>query len=119
MSLTSRLSSLCQVSRIGEQLVEYTREILRALGAAPVGPTFIATDNKANMLVAHDAGASAHSRHFLRRYVVLQQRMRSGSVEVGHIPDADMPADYLTKWVNADKLRKSVAYATNARARVA
>ena len=29
------------------------------------------------------------------------------------------PADFMTKWLGAAKLRKSVAYATNSRARLA
>ena len=40
-----------------------------------VEPTVLLTDNKANMLVANDAGSSVRSRHFLRMYRLLQQRI--------------------------------------------
>ena len=55
--------------------------------------------------------------HFLRRYGVLKQRIRSasGEVNVQHIPDEQMPADFLTKWIGQKKLDKSIAYATNSR----
>ena len=32
-----------------------------------------------------------------------------------HIPDEQMPADFLTKWIGQKKLDKSIAYATNSR----
>ena len=33
-----------------------------------------------------------------------------------HVPDVQMPADCLTKWLPSDKLRRSVEYMTNRRA---
>ena len=33
-----------------------------------------------------------------------------------HVPDVQMPADCLTKWLPRDKLRRSVDYMTNRRA---
>ena len=33
-----------------------------------------------------------------------------------HIPDANMPADFLTKWIPAAKFATSIAYVTNSRA---
>ena len=56
--------------------------------------------------------------HFLRRYVTLQQRIGQGEVTVYKIDDPNMPADFLTKWLSAQKLRDSVAYATNSINRV-
>ena len=44
--------------------------------------------------------------------------MESGLVDIRHIGDADMPADFLTKWLPAAKLCDSAAYATNCRHRV-
>ena len=73
----------------------------------------ILTDNQANCLVARNATSAARARHFLRRYTVLQQRIGNGEVTVYKIDDPNMPADFLTKWLPANKLRDSVAYATN------
>ena len=72
-------------------------------------------DNLSNQRVATGAGAPSRSLHFLRRYGVLKQRIRSGEVNVQHIPDEQMPADFLTKWIGQKKLDKSIAYATNSR----
>ena len=101
------------------EYVSYAREVLRALGVMPAGPTPILTDNLANCLVARDATSAARARHFLRRYTVLQQRIRSAEVQVFKIDDPNMPADFLTKWLPAGKLRDSLLYATNSGRRVA
>jgi hypothetical protein len=53
------------------------------------------------------------------RYHVLQQRIASGEVNVYKIDDPNMPADFLTKWLDAGKLNISIEYATNQRAAVA
>ena len=80
-------------------------------------PTFLGTDNKANLLVAIDAGSAARSKHFLRTYYSLRQRSTRGEIELlGHIVDEQNPADFLTKWVGKQKLDASVDYATNSRA---
>ena len=42
--------------------------------------------------------------------------MAHGEVTLAKIDDANMPADFLTKWLAAAKVKASVAYATNARA---
>ena len=55
------------------------------------------------------------SRHFLRRYWALQQRIGRGEVSVVKVEDPQMPADFLTKWLARDKFNLSVNYATNAR----
>ena len=114
---SSHESEAVASAKAGEQ-VAYAREVLRALGVLPAGPTPILTDNQANMQVARDATSAARARHFLRRYTVLQQRMQTGEVSVFKIDDPNMPADFLTKWLPAAKLRDSVAYATNSRHRV-
>ena len=74
------------------------------------------TDNKANLLVANDAGSASRSRHFLRRYWALQQRIARGEAQLVKVADEHMPADFLTKWIDPAKLKRSVAYATNAAA---
>ena len=103
-------------AKAGEH-VSYARVVLLALGAPPAGPTVILSDNKANVLVANNAMSASRSRHFLRRYHTLQRRMAEGECRVVKIADDLMPADFLTKWVARDKLKRSVDFATNARAR--
>ena len=96
--------------------MSYAREVLRAMGIPATAPTVILTDNKANLLVATDSASASRSRHFLRRYFALQQRMARGEVTLAKVDDANMPADFLTKWLASPKVRRSVEYATNARA---
>ena len=56
------------------------------------------------------------SRHFLRRYHTLQRRMADGECRVVKITDDLMPADFLTKWVPKEKLKRSVDHASKQRA---
>ena len=53
------------------------------------------------------------SRHFLRMYTILQQRIRNEDIAVGHIPDKENAADFLTKWVDKSKFKRSNFYLTN------
>ena len=99
------------------ELVTYAREILRALGVLADEPTLITTDNLANYKVASGAASPSRSLHFLRRYFVLRQRIASGEVRLIHVPDESQPADFLTKFLRAPKLKVSLRYATDAGAR--
>ena len=101
-------------SKVAEQ-ISYVREILRAFGVAQEEPTIVGTDNTANQRVASGAAAPSRSKHFLRRYHVLLQRVRSKEISIVHVPDRCMPADFLTKWIGASKLNTSVEHVTNAR----
>ena len=111
---STRACSLAAAHRLRPAVV--AREVERALGVPSVGPTFLATDNKANLLVARDAGSAARSKHFLRTYYSLKERQNRGDVELGHVGDEQNPADFLTKWVGRKKLEQSIDYATNRRA---
>ena len=102
-------------SKAGE-VVSYAREIARALGDFAPGGGGGGGGNKANLIVANNSAAASRSRHFLRRYVTLQQRIQAGEALLVKIPDAHMPSDFLTKWIPGKKLEKSLAYATNSRA---
>ena len=102
-------------SKAGE-VVAYAREVLRALGVPAQEPTVIMTDNQANLQVATDSASASRSRHFLRRYYALQQRLARGEAVLVKIDDDNMPADFLTKWLPSPKVRRSVEYATNSRA---
>ena len=52
------------------------------------------------------------------RYWALQQRIARGETSLVKVADENMPADFLTKWIDTAKLRRSVEYAINARAAV-
>ena len=78
------------------------------------GPTFLSTDNLANQKVGSGTGHPTRARHFLRRYFALKQRVTSDEIKLVHVPDAEMPADFLTKWIPRSKLLISLRYATNA-----
>ena len=81
----------------------------------PDGPTFIGSDNKANVLIASGQAIPARSRHCLRRYLTFLQRVHAGDVTIGHVADPENPADFMTKWVPAKKAETSIDYATNRR----
>ena len=66
-------------------------------------------------MVGSGASAPTRSRHFIRRYYALRQRIESQEVVLKHVNDPSMPADYMTKWVATAKLNSSLDYATNRR----
>ena len=99
----SSMETECIASSKAAEIIAYVREILRAFG----------TDNLSNQGVASGASCPSRSKHFLRRYHALQQRIRAGKCTIRHINDAQMPADALTKWVSADKLKRTMRYLTN------
>ena len=113
----SSMESECIASCRTAETIAYAREILRALGTPADGPTLIGTDNLANQRVASSVGVPTRSRHFLRRYSVLQQRIRDGECTLKHVAGAEMPADFLTKWLDKKTVERAISYATNARSR--
>jgi len=76
----------------------------------------ISTDNLANHKVGSGIGGPTRSKHFLRRYHSLKQRIRDGDAVLVHVPDPQMPADFLTKWIPSAKLEASLRYACNSHA---
>ena len=48
----------------------------------------------------------------------LTARIARGLAKVVHLPDVEMPVDFLTKWVTKKKIDASVSYLTNAANRV-
>ena len=64
------------------------------------------------MRIASNVKSSARIRHALRRYGILQQRVREGHVALQFVADEFNPADYLTKWTTRKKLAASVEYAS-------
>jgi len=99
------------------EVIYYPREIERAFGKPPAGPTLLGTDNMANLRVGSGVGAPTRSKHFLRRYHTLKQRVAAGEVVMRHVSDTQMPADFLTKWIPRAKLELSLRYATGSHLR--
>ena len=97
----------------GAECIVHAREILRAFGTPAETPTPISTDNLANHKVGSGIGGPTRSKHFLRRYHSLKQRIRDGDCILVHVPDPQMPADFLTKWIPSSKLESSLHYACN------
>uniref|UniRef100_A0A7S0LAY4 Uncharacterized protein n=1 Tax=Coccolithus braarudii TaxID=221442 RepID=A0A7S0LAY4_9EUKA len=91
------------------------RDVLTALGVPPNGPTFLGYDNKAGMLVANNAGSSTRSRHFLCMYTILQQRGKREQIAIRHVSNVENAADFLTKWVDKSRFKRSSIYLTNER----
>jgi len=87
--------------------------VARAIGATCYGPTLTGTDNLANLNIGSGKGTPSRSKHFLRPYHVLVQRVAAGDVDLRHIGDTQMAADFLTKWVPTSKLKLSLRYVTN------
>ena len=100
-------------------LADYGRTVAQALGVPQLAPTFIGTDNEAHLLVATHTGSAKTARHLLSRYHAIVQAVQRGQFVLGHVPDAQQPADHLTKWVTKEKLEQSVAYANGWRASIA
>ena len=112
----STMEAEAMASSRGGEIIDMAREIEHVLGHPPAGPTPLLTDNRANKLVASGEGNAQRSKHFLRRYYTLKQRVARREVAMVFVGDADMPADFLTKFVGKEKIKRSVEYATNASA---
>ena len=93
-----RRTHVCTLLQKGMEATDVATDVLIALGAAPDKPTFVGTDNLANALVGSTWGSATRSRHFLRRYYLCVQRIKAGRAVIGHVPDTENPADFMTKW---------------------
>ena len=58
-----------------------------------------------------DVRSAARSKTVLWRCAVVQAMARAEEVAIVHVPDASNPADFLTKWLAATKVRASDEYA--------
>jgi len=102
-------------TRAGDLLL-YARAIDSALGTPPSQPTFLGTDSSSHEQVLNRHASANRSKPFLKQYVIQMQRVQDELLHVGKVDDANMPADFLTKWVSGRKLRRSIAFATNSAA---
>ena len=65
------------------------------------------------MLLANDAGSAGLARHFLTKYIAMQEGIRQSRLSIGYVRDEQNPKDMLTKWVSRDKMLHSVAFMRN------
>lgn len=108
---SSTESEAIATGKVGE-VVSYGREIFRAMGIAPDGPTLVGTDNRANQLLSSGEGAPTRMKHAIRRFKVFVQRVQAGECRLIHVPDEFNASDYLTKMVNSNKVEGCDRYAT-------
>ena len=100
-------------------LVEHAREVKCELGVCEPNPTTIGTDNSSNYQMALGQASAGRSKHIYRKWKLIKQRLAQAVIRLAEVPDKDMPADFLTKWVSRAKLEASIARATNSRNAVA
>ena len=89
------------------------RQIDKCLGTPPSRPTLIASDPLSHAQVVNHLASANRSKPFMKQYVVQMQRVRDELINVGKVDDANMPSDFLTKWISGRKLKQSIRYATN------
>ena len=118
LHVDSSHKSECIATAKAAEVTVWGRHIMQAIGLPEPGPTPIYSDNLANVLISKGQGSPKNCKHFLRRYVVIKQRQRDGEIDVRKIADKDNPSDFLTKWVEGNKLDKSVRRLANLRNRV-
>ena len=104
-------------SKSGE-LAQELAEVKRAVGKPLPGPIVLGTDSMTNGQVARRQGAAHRLKHALRRWETLLERVDGGLVELLHVPDKCMPADFLTKWTSNKKVRESIDYLINVKHKV-
>ena len=93
------------------QEVAYARRFLSAMGEVFDAPTTLLTDSLSGARVLNNVRSAARSKTVLWRCAVVQAMARAGEVAIVHVPDASNPADFLTKWLAAAKVRASDEYA--------
>ena len=99
---------------VASQEAGYARLFLRAMGETIDAPTRIITDSLSGARVINNVQSAGRSRPFLWRSAVIQDMCAKGEIRVLHVPDADNPADFLTKWVSTVKVRASTRYTSGA-----
>ena len=110
----SQLAEAVGSSKGAEKLVAF-REMERGVGVVEDLPAVLTTDSSSNWQVATRHASATRSRHALRRWRTLTQRIVEGECKLVHISGDNMPADFMTKKTDQKKVDASVQFATNAR----
>ena len=111
-----KTSSTCEVEGIASvkaaEWVITARNIERAFGVLKPRATLLGTDSSSNMQIAERQAPNARAKHALRRWHWLRQQIDQGRLSMVKVTDANMPADFLTKWLTKKKLELSLERAT-------
>ena len=95
----------------------YWRVLFTELGYPPSGPTVVWGDNKPAIDTSTGHATSKASRHFIVRTIFNKWANGIGYderyVEGRHIAENHNPSDFVSKWVDARKLERSVAFTHN------
>ena len=102
--------------RLGE-ILEHACNVAENLGVAVKGNVMLGTDNVANRRISSGEGNAGRSKHIVRNYCAFRRRVAAGICTPFYVPDEDNMSDFLTKWIGKKKVRRSLDYLTNARAR--
>ena len=98
------------VARVARGLL-HAREIGIVLGIVdPEHPTLLVCDNKQTVDIINGSCGPRRIKHAMRRFVITMQRVADGLLTLSHVPDADNPVDFLTKWIPSAKFKASVDY---------
>ena len=118
-----RMTLVCDASQLAEAVgsskaaekLTFFREMERGVGVVADVPAVLTTDSSSNWQVATRHASASRSRHALRRWRTLTQRILEGDLKLVHIDGASMPADFMTKKTDQKKVDYSVNFASNAR----
>ena len=99
-------------SKAAERVLQ-AQELERAFGNGEQRPTLLGTDSSSSLSVAVQQAAAARARHCLRRWTRLRRLLKEGAINMVHVPDTCMPADFMTKFLDKKKVEASIKYATN------
>ena len=109
---SSQLAEAVGSSKGAEKLVTF-REMERGVGVVDDLSAVLTTDSTSNWQVATKHAKATRSRHALRLWRTLMQRIVEGECKLVHVDGASMPADFMTKKLEQKKVEASVRYATN------
>ena len=115
-TVTSSMHAESHANNRCANLIIYGRVVDVALGTPPSRPTLCGSDALSHVQVVNRLASANRSKPFLKQYVIQMQRVHDELISVGKIDDANMPSDFLTKWISGRKLKRSIAYATNSAA---
>ena len=98
--ITSSMQAEMIASNRCSDIVLYARQILIAIGTPPSGPTLVGSDSSSHEQVVNRLASANRSKPFLKSYVIQMQRVQAELIAIHKISDANMPSDFLTKWVS-------------------
>ena len=115
--ITCSMQSEMIASNRCADIVLYVRQILTVIGTPPSGPTLVGSDSSSHEQAVNRMASANQSKPFLKSYVIQMQRVLAELIAIHKISDANMPSDFLTKWISGRKLRRSIRFATNIKLR--